>query len=407
METQNTKRGSHGRGRMLVPLLLVLALPIAAMLAFILYHKQAGVDKDTPHTATAEISFGDEDWPVFRGDSQLTGRAAGHLPDALKLAWTFKTDGDILSAAVIADGIAFVASLDRHLYALTLETGAEIWRFEADDELEAAPLVCDGVVYIGSAGGVFYALDASTGNLRWTFDKADKITAAANIARTGESGQTLIVFGSYDNMLYGLDDAGKTVLTAEAGNYINGAVAVADNTAFFGSCDANIYMVPLDRPDAAITIDAGSYVAANCAIADGVIYAGNYDGQFLAADITTQKVLWHYDETENAFFSSPAVNDAVVVVGCRDGKLYCFGRASGDVRWAFEAADNFDSSPVICGEKVVVGNDDGRLYLIDINSGKEIFAYTLGSPVTAAPAIAQNHLLIGCTNGNVYAFTAK
>lgn len=408
MDRHNKKQCRHPRGRMLVPLLLIIALPVAAMIAIILYHKQAEPNPNTlPDAATAEISFGAVDWPVFRGDPQLTGLAAGNLPDALKLAWKFNTGGEILSAPVVAGDVVFVASLDKHLYALTLQTGTEIWRFEADDELEAAPLFCDGRVYIGSANGTFYALNATTGKVLWTFDEAGKITASANIARSGESGKTLIVFGSHDNNLYGLDTAGKTVLTAEADNYINGAVAVADNTAFFGSCDANVYMVPLGQPTAAETIDAGSYVAANPVITGGVVYAGNYDGRFFAADIATRKILWQYDETEDAFFSSPAVNDSVVVVGCRNGKLYCFDKTSGDVKWTFAATDNFDSSPVICGDKVIVGNDDGRVYLIDLTTGTEIFAYTLGSPVAGSAAIAKNHILIGCANGTLYAFTAK
>lgn len=400
-----TKQSRHlGRGRMLVPLLIVLALPIAAMIALIVYHQKSGPSPSQPTQPPAAAVFGSDTWPIFRGDSQLTGCADGNLPKTLKPAWTFVTGAEINATAVIADQTAFVSSMDSHLYAIDLRTGTEKWRFRADGELEASPLIHQGVVYVGSTNGTFYAVDVKTGTARWVFDKAGKITGGANIAIVHDT--PVVIFGSYDSRLYGLHTDGTAALTVEADNYINGAVAVSGTTAFFGSCDAKIYCVPLSNTAQVKTIDAESYVAANPTVRDGIVYGGSYDGLFLAADIATQAIFWKYNQTEDAFFSSPAIDQTSVYVGCRDGKLYCFDRHRGDVRWTFEAADNFDSSPVVCGSIVAVGNDDGRLYLIDAGTGIETFSYTLGAAVRASAAIADNTLLIGCANGTLYAFTA-
>ena len=387
---------------------LIIAVPIAAMIAWILYHKQPAAPKPQAAPAAQAVSFGGESWAIFRGDPELTGRAVGDLPDKLKPAWTFQTGGEIAAAPVVADGTVYAASMDEHLYALDLADGTEKWRFKADDTLQAAPLYFNGTVYVGSSGGTLWAVDVQTGQPKWSFSEAGEITGSANIA-DGPAGQTLVVFGSYDNNLYCLDAAdGTLVFEHPADNYINGAVAVADNTAFFGSCDAKVYQIPLNDPAAAKTLDTGSYVASNPAIDGGVMYVGNYEGRFLAADIATQEILWSYQhEFRDPFFSSPAVNDEVVVVGCRDKKLYCFDKASGKIRWTFTGGHVFDSSPVICGAHLAVGNNDGRLYLINLKTGKETFSYTLGSSVTGSPAIAGNRLLIGADNGTLYAFTAR
>ena len=392
--------------RTLVPLLIVV-IPISAMIAWILYNKKAAI-KSEAIPAVQNTSFGGENWTICRGDTQLTGVAEGNLPDKLELAWKFETGGEIKSTPIIVSSIVYVSSLDKHLYAIDLKSGKEKWQFEADDELDASPVFFDNTLYIGSNSGTFYALGIEKGRPKWTYDKAGRISSSANIATEPDTGKPVVVFGSYDNYLYSLNtDDGKLLFKYPADNYINGAIAVANHTAFFGSCDSMIYQVPLHDPNAGITLDTGSYVAANPAIRDNVIYAGNYDGRFLAADIATQKIIWSFDETEDAFFSSPAINDTVVIIGCRDKKLYCFDKTDGTVRWAFLAGDGFDSSPVICRDKVIVGNDDGRVYLINIQTGKEVFSYTLGSPIASSPAIAQNHVLIGCDNGTVYAFTEK
>ena len=402
------KKNSHLVRRTLVPLLIV-ALPIAAMVAYILYYKQATRPANPVAQSLSEpVSFGNDNWPIFRGDAALTGRAVGNLPDALEIAWKFQTEDAVRSAPIIANDNVFISSMDKHLYAVDLATGTEIWKFEADDELEASGLYHNGFIYIGSNSGTFYAIRCENREPVWTFKANGKITGSANIAKHPETGRAVILFGSYDNNLYCLDaETGELVFEYPAESYINGSIAVTDNAAVFGSCDANIYWVPIADPNSAKTIDAGSYVATNPAIDTDVIFAGSYEGTFLAADMKTQKTLWQFDESKDAFLSAPAVNENVVIVGCQDRNVYCLNRSTGDKLWTFSAQDGFDSNPVICGDKVAIGCDDGRLYLLDIQTGKEVFDYTLGSPVLSSAAIAKNYLIIGCDNGTVYAFIEK
>jgi len=401
------KKTNHLLRRTLVPLLIV-ALPISAMIAYILYYKHARrLDALAPQSVSESVTFGEDSWPIFRGDTALTGQAVGNLPDALTLAWKFQTKDAVRSAPIAAENKVFVSSMDKHLYAIDLVTGTEIWKFEADDELEAAPLYHKGALYVGSNSGTFYAIGSENGEPIWSFKADGKITGSANIAIHPNTNRAVVLFGCYDNNLYCLDaETGELAFKHAAESYINGSIAIADNAAAFGSCDANIYQVPIDDPNAVKTIDAGSYVAANPAIDGGTIFAGSYEGTLLAADIKTQKIIWRFDEGQDAFFSSPAVDDSVVVVGCRDENVYCFDRSTGKKRWTFSAQESFDSSPVICGDKVAIGCDDGRLYLLDIATGNEVFSYTLGSPILSSAAIVQNNLLIGCDNGIVYAFTA-
>jgi outer membrane protein assembly factor BamB len=404
----NRMKNNHMLRRVFVPLLIV-ALPIAAAVAYLLYYQQAHrTAEPAPQSLPETVSFGNDDWPVFRGDPALTGRAAGNLPDKLTLAWQFRTADAVQSAPIIVNNTVFVSSMDKHVYAIDLVKGTELWKFQADDGLEAAPLYHQGCLYIGSNSGVFFCIDARTGEKKWSFESDGKITGSANVAVHRDTGKDVVLFGSYDNTLYCLDaETGTLIFKYPAESYINGSIAVIDNAAVFGSCDANIYQVPIDDPNAVKTIDAGSYVATNPAIDAGVIFAGSYEGTFLAADVKTQKILWQFNESEDAFLSAPAVNETLVVVGCRDRKVYGLDRLTGKKVWAFSTQDNFDSSPVICGDKAAIGCDDGRLYLLDIRTGQEVFSYTLGAPVLSSAAIAKNHLLIGCNNGVLYAFISK
>lgn len=396
--------------RVLVPF-FIIALPISAILAIILYYHHNKAQKPLPpeqprtQVLSQAAAFGSRQWPVFRGDAAFTGVTEGTLADSFDLAWRFETRGPVKSTPVVANGIAYFSSTDSYLYAADIKTGHEKWWFKANDALEASPLYADGKLFVASDFGTFYAVNAEDGLVVWTFDAKNKILGSANSYVDAATGKRRIVFGGYDNCLYSLDaEDGTLIWKMEARSYINGAPAVAGGTAVFGSCDGNLYLVPLDDPNGTQTIDIESYMAASPAIADGVIYAGNYEGLFIAASLTSREVVWQFRRKDVPFLSSPAVTADRVLFGARDNNLYCLNRSDGAVVWTFASTASIDSSPVVCGDRVVFGSDNGRLYIVDLADGKEIFAYTLGKPVTAGPAIAENTILVGCEDGAVYAF---
>lgn len=392
--------------RVLTPF-LILALPIAAMIAYIGYYYHGRGKLPDAATAVQTASFGTPEWPVFRGNAAFTGIAAGALPDVLKLAWRFETAAAVKSTPAAAQGTVFISSLDGQLYAADLKTGQEKWRFKADDELEASPLYADGAVFVGSVNGTFYAVSAENGQGLWTFNTNGKIIGSANTF-TDAAGKRRVVFGSYDNFLYCLNAGdGSVAWKHEAQNYINGAPAIADGAAVFGSCDGRLYVVPLADPNTTQTIDIESYMAASPAIDGGKVYAGNYEGLFIAASLSSQTTTWQFRRQDVPFVASPAVTEDRVLLGAQDKNLYCLNRADGTVVWTFSATDKIDSSPVVCGNRVIFGGDNGRLTIVNMTDGKEVFAYTLGKAITAGPAIADSTVLIGCDDGAVYAFIPK
>src|SRR5262245_59386158 len=96
------------------------------------------------------------DWPVFRGDPAMTGTADAKLPDQLTIKWRFKTGNAIEGAPAVVDGVVYVASADKHLYAVDLATGEEKWKQKLGAPLKASPAVRDGKVYVGDVDGKLF-----------------------------------------------------------------------------------------------------------------------------------------------------------------------------------------------------------------------------------------------------------
>ncbi len=367
----------------------------------------AGTDANLPNNLKSQISNLKSNWPMFRGGRNLSGVAEGSLPDSFSVIWKYKTDDEVKSSPVIVDGLVFVGSSDENIYAIDLASGQKVWSYKTTDAAEATPCVVEDSVYIGSLDGFLYALDAENGSLRWKYETDGQIPGAANWTRSPD-GDLWILVGSYDNMLHCLDSKdGSVVWTYETDNYINGSPAVDDQKTVFGGCDALIHVVSLVDGSKVSDIDSGSYIAASAAFLDGQVYVGNYENVFIRADIDAGKIIWEYKESDSPFFSSPAVDESVVVFGGRDSKVHCVGREDGKVVWTFKTLDEVDSSPVICGDKVVIGSLDGRLYVLRLSDGTKVWSYETGQPITSSPAVAGGIVVVGCDDGYVYAFGDK
>src|SRR4051812_10822551 len=130
--------------------------------------------------STAPGSAGAGSWPMFRGSPSLVGVAAGKLPDAPALLWSFKTEGPVKSSAAIEGGRAFVGSDDGNVYALDLANGKKVWSFKTAGPVESSPLVLNGKVFVGSTDANLYALDAKSGKQVWKYETGDKILSGPN-----------------------------------------------------------------------------------------------------------------------------------------------------------------------------------------------------------------------------------
>ncbi|AMW33279.1 PQQ-binding-like beta-propeller repeat protein [Fervidobacterium islandicum] len=111
----------------------------------------------------------------------------------------WKTDmGTVTTAPVISeDGIIYVGSNDKSLYAVNSEDGSVIWKFGTDSELTVTPaLDKDGRIYFGS-GKRFYCLDKDK-NVLWEFSTKSEISSPPTIT------DDYIYFGCKNGDFYSL-----------------------------------------------------------------------------------------------------------------------------------------------------------------------------------------------------------
>ncbi len=90
------------------------------------------------------------------------------LQDFSRVKWAFPTGDAVFSTPVVVDDVAYITSLDRHVYAIDLADGITnvgdrlLWSFTMEGAIAATPVVQDGKLYVGDLRNNFYSLDLST-----------------------------------------------------------------------------------------------------------------------------------------------------------------------------------------------------------------------------------------------------
>ncbi len=344
-------------------------------------------------------------WPMTRGGPGLSGSVAAKLPLNPTTAWTFAAAGPVSAEAAIANGRVHIGTAKGILHCITADSGKELWHFDTKDDITAAPAVTATMVYLSSNDGRLYALNADTGTEVWRFSTEDKISSGATAIKNPVGPGDWVLLNGYDGTTRALDAAnGKVVWTYKTDNYINGAPAVVDGRfVVFGGCDAQLHVVNLKDGSPVHAIPANAYIPASIGTFGTMAFCGNYANQVVAFDVLGGKVAWVYEDRALPFFSSPAVNDRLVLIGSRDKHLHAIHRASGEVAWKFSTGGRVEASPIVFSDGVVFGSSDGRLYAASLDTGKEVWRLELGESLVASAAFGNHQIIVSGEKGTVFA----
>ncbi len=110
----------------------------------------------------------------------------------------------IVTTPAVGDGILYVGSNDRRVYALTVD-GEVVWSFSANEK-PSDPVTDNQRVYFGTRSGTFYALNAETGELVWSVDCDGPILSSPTVT------DQHVVFGTSKGKLYVVDKQNGQVI---------------------------------------------------------------------------------------------------------------------------------------------------------------------------------------------------
>ncbi|MHA4806524.1 glycosyl hydrolase family 18 protein [Flavitalea flava] len=342
-----------------------------------------------------EIGEKVKSYSQFRINSQHSGicpkEGGGKLGNE---KWAFKTGGKVFSSPVLQNGLAYIGSEDKNLYAIDIHTGKARWKFITGGAVHSTPAVAAGSVYFGSMDGYYYAVDAATGKLTWKF-------------RTG--GENLIGEKGY----WGMKPA--DMYMTDLWDYFLSSPVVETNTedpaVYFGSSDGNLYAIHAKTGELKWKFSTGGVIHTSPALSEsgGTIYIGSWDCFLYAIDTRTGELKWKFKTGDQqpmaGLQSSPTLDGDMVYFGARDASFYALQAGTGALVWKYGAENSWIlGTAAIKDGTLYVGTSDSYLLLaLDARSGKEKFRFKANGYVFSSPAIAGNTAYFGDFTGNLFA----
>jgi len=366
-------------------------------------------------------------WPMARGSLAGTGRSAATLRLPLAEAWRRDFGNTAFAAGpVIAAGTVYIGDLDGRFRALDLETGATRWTFTADDAgfSAAAALPEDPAlpVVVGDDRGIVRGLDRASGQVRWEYATEGEISGGPTIL-PAPAGPRLLV-GSQDASLSCLELAtGKLLWKLSIADQIRCGPTVARSPAgdrvFLAGCDGQLHVIDAASGAERGTVGIGGPTGTTPAVAGNLVFLGTEGGGFFAIDFTKPEIAWQHQPAAGgqAYRSSAAVAEDLVIVGNRGRAVEAFHVADGRRAWREPLPGRVDASPVVVGATggqadpaapprpvVVVADSKGTIAALELADGRRAWEFDAGGGFGAGAAVAAGRVVIASDNGTVWCF---
>jgi outer membrane protein assembly factor BamB len=341
-------------------------------------------------------------WPQFhrgalhQGDNYLENVLNPSNVGRLTLRWgtaaAFDLEG---SSPAIVDGVAYIGSYDKNIYAFNATTGVEIWSAATGGFIESSPAVANGLVYAASQDGSLYAWQARTGSLVWKAATG----GIGNSSPTVASG--VVYIGSTDSNLYAFSAAsGKLLWKAVTGGRIDSTPAVWNGMVYAGSADHSLYAFKIADGSLAWSVSTGGEVAYSPAVANGVVYFTSFDVAVYAVQAATGSLVWKF--SQSGVRQPPIVGDGIVYIGGYSNGvgslMLALSAATGSLRWAVPA-----SASGALANGVLYTTVSQGLVALHASTGIRLWEWP-GGECFSAPVVVNGTLFAGCYEQGLLAF---
>lgn len=356
----------------------------------------------------ASVDEGNMSWLLFRGSASLSGNTSISLPKKPVLLWTYKSGVRTVSSPIVCQGTTYWCDKRGRIVGVDLK-GDLAFEYDLESPVEATPMICDSVLFIGRLDGWMSAISLARRDTLWNFETLGQISASPN--RVSVDGKKAIVFGSYDNYLYCVDErSGQEISRFESGYYLNGAVALWKKHMLFGGCDSWIRVINSKTGMLTDSLLLDAYVPSSPAIMGDYVYVGDYSGNIYelymeSGKISSQRKIMEGGEEGGSFVSVPALTKNQLYILSGDRYLYAVDRVNGSVTWKYLLKGNVgESSPLVSGDKVIVCTKTGIVSILDAEDGELEWEYDTGEQIVGSPAVIRDHFFILTAKGTLFCF---
>lgn len=276
-----------------------------------------------------------------------------------------------------------------------------LWTFNTGDEIKSSPVTGNSRIVIGAGNGLIYCLDMN-GKLLWNYDTGNAIEAPALI------NNNRVFAGNLEGTLFCLDlMTGDLIWKYHCDNQIMGAPNIwsdgSRNLILVGSYDYHLHAVDANDGSEAWKYELYNYLNSAVAIENDIAVFGGCDGYLHRVNLKNGEPL-PLIEIASYVAGSPALENGIAYIGDYDGVFSAVNYLKGEILWTWEDKERqlpFIASPSVYGNRVIIGNRDRFVYCLDKRTGETLWKTNTGSRVDASTLTDGSRVLVANMRGDI------
>ena len=305
-------------------------------------------------------------------------------------------------APVMHEGTLYAVDITGRVGAYAADTGRRRWHVELKESVAAAVGFGEGLVLVGSKNANVFALEPDKGKQRW------KSTVATEILSRPVADAGVVVVQTIDGRITGLSvQDGKRLWTQQRTQpplSLRGTATplVKDGIVYAGFASGKLIAVHLEsgrvlwertvaRPRGRNEIERLVDVDAPPLIVGDTLFVVSYQGNVVALERTTGRVLWSREESS---YSGMAVSGGNLYLTDAEGNVIALDQRSGASLWKQDKLHaRLLNAPAVVGDYLAVGDLQGYVHWLAPESGAFVARARVGSGPIRGMAIASGNTL--------------
>jgi outer membrane protein assembly factor BamB len=182
-------------------------------------------------------------------------------------------------------------------------------------------------------------------------------------------------------------------------------VGDSGSTVYFNGTGNQVLAVDAATGATKHSFTLGGEVWSTPALANQAIYVGCSDGKLYALRSSDLSVIWTSPNVGSRIVSSPLATATYVYAGSEGGQFYAFRVTDGTIAWSQNTGGPIYSSPAMGPDGTVyIGSNDGSVYALNGGGGVR-WQFQTSGPVSASPALSPltGNIYIGSEDSTFYA----